>query len=228
MTTLADKDLELWKEWKRNPSEENKAKLLKAMSPIIQREVNKWGGVMPPVVMEMEAKALAVQAFESYDPDRGVKLSTHVTNRLQKVSRTVYTHQNSARISEHKLLQYNTHQTASSALRDHHGREPTVQEMSDELGWSPAKVKQFNAMFERKEYQASEEHPETYDDVYNHRIDFVYHELNPQQKKIFEHTTGYMGKKIMSNEELRKELNISQGQLSYQKRLIIDKMKRVT
>ncbi len=51
-------------------------------------------------------------------------------------------------------------------------------------------------------------------------IDLVHHDLAPVQQQIMEHLTGYRNTKILDNRDIMKKLNLSQGQYSYQKRLL--------
>ena len=56
-------------------------------------------------------------------------------------------------------------------------------------------------------------------------VEYIYHDLSPEEKIIFEHSTGYSGKPILSNPELRDKLDMTQGQLSYRKRKLREKIK---
>lgn len=220
-----NKDHALWVQWKRTRSPQDLQKLLNQMLPIINREANKWAPSMSRSLLEAEGKRLAVEAFEKYDPNAGAALSTFLASRLQKLSRMVYSTQNTARLSETKTLLFHTYNSASNELRDIHGRSPTNEELSDHLGWSPKKLKAFQRQAGRKEFIESEEHPD--DDVKDDDlVHFIYHDLTPQQKKIFEHRTGYLGAKILSGKEIMTELNLTQGQLSYQINLIETAIKR--
>jgi methylmalonyl-CoA/ethylmalonyl-CoA epimerase len=40
--------------------------LIKQMAPILQNQVNRWSGIAPKFLLENEAKALAIKAFETY------------------------------------------------------------------------------------------------------------------------------------------------------------------
>ena len=191
------------------------------MNPIMLREVNKWAPSMSRSYLEGKAKRLAVEAFESYDPNQGAALSTYLASRLPKLSRDVYATQNIARLSETKNLLFHNYITSSADLRDLHGREPTNDELADHLGWSPKKLDQFQRQSQRKEFVESEDHPEA-EDAEDHLVDYIYHDLTPLQKSIFEHSTGYQGKEQLTGGELTKKLNITQGQLSYQKTLIVN------
>jgi DNA-directed RNA polymerase specialized sigma subunit len=226
MSDVKNKDIELWTEWKRTQSPPALQKLLNQMSPIINREVNKWAPSISRSLLEAEGKRLAVAAFKDYDPARGVALSTFVASRLPKLSRLVYSSQNAARMSETKALGFHAYTAAYTELKDTHGREPTALELSDQLGWSPKKLEQFQRQSSRKEYVESEEHPDMDDSDDDHLVDFIYHDLAPLQQKIFEHSSGYLGASRLSGKEMMSKLSITQGQLSYQKNLIVQAIER--
>jgi DNA-directed RNA polymerase specialized sigma subunit len=225
MSQLKTKDLELWQQWRKTKSPVDLQKLLTQMNPIILREVSKWAPAMSKSYLEAEGKRLAVEAFEKYDPNQGTALSTFVASRLPKLSRVTYATQNTARLSETKNLLFHTYSTAENDLRAKHGREPTNDELSDHLGWSLKKLDQFQRQSQRKEFVESEDHPDA-EDAEDHLVDYIYHDLTPLQKSIFEYSTGYQGKPKLSGSEIMKKLNITQGQLSYQKTLIVQTVNR--
>lgn len=176
-------------------------------------------------LLESEGKRLAVEAFKTYDPKQGAALSTYVASRLPKLSRLTYSHMNAARMSETSAMMFHTVSVATNELRDVHGREPTHDELADRLGWSRKKLTSFQQQASRKEFVESEEHPDD-ENSEDHLVDFIYHDLTPQQKKIFEYTTGYGGGKKKSGQEIMKELGLTQGQLSYQKSIIVQAVER--
>jgi len=225
MNPLKTTDIELWRQWKKSKAPGDLQRLLTQMNPLLLREVNKWAPSMSRSYLESEAKRLAVDAFESYDPNQGTALSTYVASRLPKLSRAVYSTQNTARLSETKNLLFHTYHTASNDLRDRYGREPTNEELSDLLGWSPKKLEQFQRQSQRKEFVESEEHPDS-EDAEDTLVDYIYHDLPPLQKSVFEYSTGYQGKPKLSGSDIMKKLNITQGQLSYQKSLIVQAVQR--
>jgi DNA-directed RNA polymerase specialized sigma subunit len=216
---VKNKDIELWQKWKKSRNPDDLQRLIKQMGPIINREVNKWAPSMSRSLLEAEGKRLAVEAFNSFDPNAGAQLSTYLASRLQKLSRLVYANQNTARMSETKALLFHTYNAAFNELKDRHGREPSHDELADHLGWSMKKLQQFQRESQRKEFVESDEHPD-YDEEDDHLVDFIYHDLTPLQKKIFEYTTGYNNSPRLSGQEIMKKLELTQGQLSYQKSLI--------
>jgi len=217
-------DTAAWREWKRAPNSVNLGRLLQQLNPIIQREVGRWVGTLARPALELEAKKLAAEAIESYSPTAGAALATHVTNRLKKLSRLSYTHQNIARIPEYQTLKFRTFTDAQMELADKFGREPTADELADELRWSNAAVANFQTNL-RREFVESGELPPHFDQSHGTggEIDFIYHDLTPMQKKIFEHTTGYGGARVLNNPQLTEKLELTQGQLSYQKRALTNR-----
>lgn len=221
------KDTELWRSWSRLRSDTNMQNLLAQLDPLIQSEVNRWAGSLARPLLEIEAKRLAIDAIGSFSPSGGASLGSHVMNSLKRLSRLVYTHQNVGRIPEHQVLKLQSYNVAVNNLKDQLGRDPTVQEISEDLRWSKPYLARFQKSL-RKEYVESGDTPPIFDtnSGSSGTIDFVYNDLPTLHKKIFEHTTGYGGAKILDNSELMKKLHLTQGQYSYQKRQVIDKVER--
>lgn len=216
-----------WEKWRRSQSPMDLDELNRRMNGIIQKEVNRWAGVLAREVLEMEALRLAKQAYTSYNPTRGTALSTHLTNYLQKLSRMVYSHQNVARMPEYQVLKLRTFKTAWADLEDLYRREPTVAELAQQLRWSQAAVKEYIRLLRSEQtesvvptsvFGAGEEDP---------MIHLVYHDLAPQQQQIFEHTTGYGGKDVLSTQDMAKKLNMSPSKLQYEKRKLVARIKHL-
>ena len=217
--SVSAKDDELYQQWRRTQSSTDLAALVKALDPLIQSEVNRRSSTLARDLLLIQGKKLAVDAIKSFDPAQNVKISTHVTNQLQKLSRVNYAHQNAARIPEHSMLQFHSVAIAKEDFHAQHGREPSLEELSDSLAWSPKKLKQFQTTFGRQELLESIDTP---GDLFVHEthdphIDYVYSTLSPRQQLVFEHVTGYGGRPTLSNPQIIKKLGITQGVLSYEK-----------
>lgn len=225
--TRQEQDFGLWKEWKKTRDPAILSKLLDRLQPLIARETGKWQSSVPQVALEAKARMLTVEALETYNPNMGAAIGTHITSRLRKLSRSVYPYQNVARLPENKQLFYNTFQIAQNKLLDTHGREPTAEELADELRWTPKKVSDFQRSFGRRELVESEGAfiEDSHQD--SNLVDFYYHGLSPDDKLLFEHVVGYGGKKVLNNTELMKKFKMTQGQLSYKKRKFVDDIKRI-
>lgn len=220
-------DLELWEHWKKTSDPESLRNLVDGLNPLIHREVNKWRGTVPRVALESKARLLTVKALDSYNPNKGAAIGTHVASRLRKLSRFVYPYQNIARLPENKQLLYNTYNVAFNQLYDDKGREPTVPELSDNLRWTQRKVRDFQKVFGRRELVESEGAYIDDDGKDSALVDFYYHGLNPEDQKLFEDITGYGHGIALSNSQLMRKYRLTQGQLSYRKRKFIDQIKGV-
>jgi DNA-directed RNA polymerase sigma subunit (sigma70/sigma32) len=170
---------------------------------------------------------LTVKALQDYNPNRGAAVGTHVASRLRKISRFVYPYQNIARLPENKQLLYNTYDVAFNQLYDEKGREPTVAELADNLKWSQRKISDFQQTFGRRELVESQGIPVEEDAEDGGLVDFYYHGLNPSDQGLFEDITGYSGKMVLTNTQLRNKHRLTQGQLSYRKRKFIDQVKDI-
>lgn len=225
----AEKDRAVWEQWRASPTPANMDVVLRQLNPIIQQAVNRWAGTLARPLIQIEAQRLAAEAVRSYSPVAGASLATHVVNRLRKLSRLTYSHAHAARLPEHRFVKFHTYNLANSALTDRHGREPTVDELVDELGWSRSYLEHYQKG-QRKEFLESAPTPPHFDSRPGDEslIDYIFNDLSPMQKKIFEHTTGYGGMKVLANPKLRKKLRLTQGQLSYQKKLLINKIGKLT
>jgi len=234
-TARKDKDVELYEAYKKNPSPQTLKPLMKQLDGVLQNQVNKWSGAIARPVLEAKGRILTLEAIKSYNPHAGAALATHVTNRLKKLSREVYTHQDAVRLPEYKKLKVHAYLAAERDLMDEFGREPSNMEMTDHLSWSPKMLgevqRSMNAeliesqdmgagLFENKSVWGSESG--------DGMVDLVYYDLDPVDKQIFEHSTGYSGKPIMNNTALRKKTGLTQGQLSYKKRKLITKFKEIS
>jgi len=222
----ASEDLALWKQWRSSNDRLALQKLMQRLEPLIQTEVNKWGATVPRAALESKARLLTIEALETYDSKKGAAIGTHVASRLRKLSRSVYPYQNVARVPENQQLYFHTFNVASGKLQDDLGRDPSVDELADELGWTQKRVTHFQSAFGRRELVESEgAYWEA--DRDEGLVDFYHHGLAPRDKQIFEDIVGYAGKPVLKNPELMKKYSLTQAQLSYMKRKYMQDLQRV-
>ena len=214
-------DIEAWKKWNSTGAREDLGVLFKRVDPIIQKEVSRWAtGPVARPVLNLEAKKISLNAFKNFNPEKA-RLSTHLTNNLKGLSRIIYTHNNPARLPEHQVLKLNTFLGSKNSLEEQLGREPTTQEIAEDLAWSPREVSRYEGQL-RSGYSTSQPQPPGFEkyDAEKVFIDFVYNDLVDQDKAVFEYTTGYGGKPILSAQQLMKKTHMTQGQISHSKRRI--------
>jgi RNA polymerase primary sigma factor len=223
-------EVSLWKEWKKTESPKVLGQLIDSFAPIIQSTVKKFDTVpLPPSAIAAEAKKQAIKAFETYNPKAGAALGTHVTNYMMKVNRFVYEHQNIGRIPEHRITQIGTYQAVLSELKEKRGRDPSAAELADELNWSPAEV-------ERMERELRREVPETAvmdaDFSFTQTSDaqkilnYIYYELSPNEKVVFEYLTGWAGKPKLDEDEIAKRVGVTRERVKKLKASIAAKVRQ--
>jgi len=219
MNDLKKRDVELWNTWQGQPNKTTLTPLLKQVDPIIRKEVGRWsGGAVATPILMLQAKKLALQAFQTYNPEKAA-LNTHLTNQLKGLSREPYTYTSPARMPEHRQIKLKTFIDADERLKEGFGRDPTAQELASDLAWSFAEVSRFRKEM-RREYSTSQPVPPGFeshsgdDDL----VGFVYYDLNPQDKLAFEHTTGYGGAPVLDTKSMIGKTGLTQGQISHSKR----------
>lgn len=232
MTDIKQKDIELWNQYKQHGRNEDRTKLLRRFEPVIYSQVKKWSGPVPQTVLANEAKVLALKAFDSYDPKKGAALSSHVINNLAPISRIVYTHQNTSRIPENITLKLRSYRQAYDHLTTRYGREPTVDELHQELGWPVNELNRIQNYITSDLVESvgglNESFYSNAEDEDADTLNAVYMDLNPVEKQLFEYTTGFNGRPKLSNSEIIKKMRLTQSQLSYQKTLLRKKIERLT
>lgn len=221
------KVIDLYRQWQEDPRPETMSPLVESMTPLLESQIRQYRGTLPENALRAHAKKFAVDAVRSYDPKKGAKLTTHVVNALRQLHRKNYEAQRAVRMSEELQRSVGKYMSFKQNLESELGREPTVQELSDELGWSKSRIN-------RLERQSRGE--VTFDDLLyeptdleqappDPRIDYVYHDLNPTDKLIMEWTTGYGGKQTLPKKEIAKKLGISPAAVSQRSLRIAEKLK---
>jgi DNA-directed RNA polymerase specialized sigma subunit len=229
-------DIQAWEKYKKSRSMSDRDALLRRMDSIIQSYVNKWVGPVPRDLLLNEAKMLAIKAFDTYDPKKGTALATHIINNLAPISRIVYTHQNVARLPENILLKTHAFNAAKEHLTATIGREPTMDELHQELGWSGKELQRMET-YQRSDLIESvggmnDSFYGNIEDSEDDTLFAIYMSLLPDEKKLLEYTTGYNGvthdHPKLSNPEIMKRLGVTQAQLSYKKTLLTNKIIALT
>jgi DNA-directed RNA polymerase specialized sigma subunit len=131
-------ELKLWHAWNEGGRKvEHLSPLLKSMKPLIRSEADKrlsgFGGSTPRAAVESELTSAAVKSIHSYDPSRGVALTTHVVGGFRRISDFMNANRNAKYMPGADVKKYQVLQNATAELRDELGRAPTPEELKPHL-----------------------------------------------------------------------------------------------
>lgn len=220
--------------WRKNPTSKNLNAVLNALMPTINSELQRFNG--PPHVLKAKAKLLAINAIKTYNPKSGAHLRSWVVTQLQPLSRysqklkPVYVPELAAR----QAAELNT---ARQRLSDELGREPTDEELADELGLSVNKIKKLKSAVPAVMSESSIVDMNVSDDFSSGNLpavvspntldlaqSIVYESLDPNSKKLYDLKTKPQNGKYLSNKEIASLLNISPARVSQRTKEIAEEI----
>jgi len=218
----------LYTQWKNSPGKDTVEPLLQKLTPTIDAALTTYAGGKEND-LRTRANILAVRALETYDPKKGVKLNTHVHNSLQKLYREKANRQHVVHIPENVILEKNRINKASRDFEARKGREPNAQELADLTGLSVGRLQKLskykNTAFESQFLsEKGDVLFSTTEDPHAVWLAYVYNELDPVDKKVFEWSTGYGGTKRLPKKEIAQKLRISAPAVSSRINKIIRKL----
>jgi DNA-directed RNA polymerase specialized sigma subunit len=170
-----------------------------------------------------------IKAFESYNPDRGASLRTHVEGRLQKAKRYNVKNQNFAYIPEEQVRFIGKIQKAHDELSDDYGRAPTNIELATHLNSQDSRYKLTAKRIGEIRANQKADQPGslwTYDPMAQTSnreqevLNLINSELpsifpNADERMVFEHIYGLNGKPTLTGtNELARRLGKSPSQIS--------------
>jgi DNA-directed RNA polymerase specialized sigma subunit len=194
--------------------------LVKQLHPVIYSQVERVSGTLPKSALSAEAKKWTVKALESYDPTRGVAVSTHVMNYLPKIRRLNYKFQNSARLPENLQLEYTNFTTGVSHLEETLGREPNDEEIAEHLGWSKPLVTKFKGSLYSDLVESASQRPSEVTQFNSNRflMDHIMSQLDAQEKFILLESND------MPAQQAANKLGVSLSRWNYLKSKLKDKL----
>lgn len=224
-------ELQLWQDYK-NGKPEARITLLRSVDPLLRKNVEKFrNSGLPIEAVETEARSLAAQAFDTYDPNKS-QLNTHITNHLKHLQRFVIEYQNVAKIPENRAIAISKFHNIKAHLEDKLGREPNTVELSDELGWSISEVERMQAE-QRKDLTMTSGEDLFYENQFLDRdetleaIWYVYHDSDDVDKKILELLFGLMGNPKLSIQNIAVKINKSPSFVTNRYKVLADQIMTV-
>lgn len=226
----AQQDLELWQTWKQDPTPENLEPLLNSLQPVINRKLSEFRAApVPPSAIQGAANLTVMKALNSYNPDKGASVATHVGWNLKKVRAYVIKHQNMGRIPEHRAYNIQDFKDARADLTARMGFPPDAQTLAEELGWSLAEVTRMEKELRPDLIASLSLETDTLPEIESTRdrevLRYIYQELTADERLVFEYTLGVNGKPELSAGNIAKTMGISQPKVSRIRRKIDKKLR---
>jgi DNA-directed RNA polymerase specialized sigma subunit len=220
---LEDEFRDSFGRWAKEPDPVNTGKFLKSIDPVLQSALRTFGGRTPSPVLHSHAKLLALHAASNYDPSRA-KLRTHLMTHLQGLRRLSARENQIVSIPERVGLDLHHLHITEEELRDKLGREPSTSELADHSGISVKRIghirKARPGFAEGQMVSDTEEggeaafQPAVLGQPTDTWHEFVYHDLDPIDQLIMEHTLGMHGRRRMAKQAIARKLRLSPGAIS--------------
>lgn len=227
---------EAYDKWVVDQTPENMSGVLDSLMPTINSEIMRFEG--PKAHLRSKAKALAVKAVKTFNPMSGAKLQSWVVTQLQPLSRYGQGLRD-VKAPELAIRQAAEVDRVTKLLSDDLGRDPTDEEIADEIGISVKKVKRVRRQVVPSVTAGSFELAQETDNSYNapgvstvskvpYAQEAVYMSLNPRDRFIFDARTGSHGARSLSAVDVAKRLGISPAAVSQRANAIAEMIKELS
>lgn len=211
--------------WTNDPTPDNMSKVLDALAPTINSEVQRYSGPKP--VLRAKAKLMAVDAVRSYNPQQGAKLTSWLTTQLQPLNRYGREMSQPIRIGETSYRQYAALRKAQAELEDELDDTPSDEQIADRMGIPAKRIAKIRDMNRAVQYEGAASdaaidsgiggsavtpvgtRPEVAD-----AVEIVYASLSDRDKVIYDLKTGGHGKKQVDNKTIARRLGVSPAYVS--------------
>lgn len=212
--------------WKATPSPSTSSALLSAVKPVIDSAITSYGGgSIGSPVLRSRARLSALNAFNSYNPERGT-LRTHLLSQMQGLRRHAAQDQNIISIPEAVALNHKHLMETHANLADELGREPSDAELADRAGLSLGRITQlrkFNMPVAEGTTQVEDGEGDIYDppsltlgtDPSTRAWEnFVYADLGNTDRLIMDSLLGRNGRRRASLSAVARRLGVTPGAVS--------------
>lgn len=226
------KDLELWHNWHQNGRQpEHLEPLLQRFQPLINQKIREWkpGPMVSPAAFEGVLTKHVIGAIQSYNPDIGAALNTHVHHRIQKAKRFVVHHQNVVSMPEPDAYQIGKLQRAQTELEERFGRQPTHQELSEHMGIPVKRISKIQgSMMKDVPGSTLDSDPMPAMSPREQEVlSLIPSTLKPDERRVFD-LIYHPESPVTSTGELAQRLGKSPSQISRIKTRLINKVKQYT
>lgn len=226
-------EMEAWQRWRNDRNPQDFKYLLDSFRPFMYSMGQRYlqTSRLPKSTVEADMVQHFHRAMETYDPNKGAQLHTHVANHLQHTGRYLRTYTNIGKIPEPRARQIGMFQSREALLTENLGRPPTTIELSDDLSIATKDIELLRKELRRDILieptmsglsDIAEQSPRAME-----QLMFLHQELSPDQQNVLERTYGMYGHPSMdNNEELGRILGMSSQKVRAIKRQIARKYEK--
>jgi len=136
-----EQDMVAYQQWQARPTKTNTRTLLGRFDNEFNKRVGWWKAEnVNEAAFRANLQKNAIKAFQTYDPNRGASLRTHVNNMLRRSQRFNAQYQNVAKIPEDKIALITPINMARDQLMQAQDEEPDNRAIAGFLNQNPAMV----------------------------------------------------------------------------------------
>jgi len=212
--------------WLQDPSPANTGQMLRAVDPVLKSAVRSYAGpAARGVTIKSQAKRMAAEAFQSYDPAKG-PLKSHLMSRLQRLRRVASRQRQIIRVPEQVALDQMRSERAAKELEEQIGQPPSDQQLADFTGLSLKRLHYIRGsgrpLAESTITRATSDGGGAYDPRVrpleeNHDVwlELVYDDLDETNQYIIERVLGMHGHPKTRPSQVAAQLKISPAAVSH-------------
>ena len=200
-------ELEAWQRWRADRNPADFKFLLESFKPLMYSQGARYlqTAQLPRSAVEADMVQHFHRAMETYDPDKGAQLNTHIWNHLQHTGRYLRTYTNIGKIPEPRSQQIGLYESRNAVMTEELGRPPTTFELADAMSVAPKEVELLRKELRRDILvddatsglsEIVSETPRALE-----QLRFLHMELAPDQQTVLEHTYGLYGRPATENNE---------------------------
>jgi len=210
----------VYKAYQQAPNPQNTASLLKAVHPVIDEALRSYAGSEAnTATARARAKILTLEAVQRYSPDKA-KLRTHLLSHLRGLRRMTERSTSGVYVPEQWRLDAQKIELAHNDARDELGRDPSDAELTERTGIPLERIRRARAVpgvLASSQLEGTMENPDPDHKAWERWVDGIYHDLDPVDQIILEHSTGLHGKEVLPATVLAQKINLSPGSVSQRK-----------